>query len=90
MKYTQREFYLLMQAHEEKRLDELEFEAVKALMIRKAYHSDKKNMAVTDFFDRTQVDGKSREEVLREKIEQAKEDQSWLNQIDFSSLKGGK
>lgn len=81
-----------MQANKEKRLDKLEFEAVKALMMRKAYHSNKKNMTVLDFFDREKasMSEADRARAFVQKVEEAKQNQVWLNQINFSSVKGGK
>ncbi len=92
MNYTPKEFYLLKQANEQKRLDQLELEAVKALMMRKAYHSDKKNMTVLDFFDREKasMSEADRAGVFAQKVKETQQNQLWLNQIDFSSVKGGK
>ena len=92
MNYTPKEFYLLKKADEQKRLDQLELEAVKALMMRKAYHSDKKHMTVADFFDREKaaMSEQDRQKVFTQKVEEAQQNQVWLNQIDFSSVKGGK
>lgn len=92
MNYTPKEFYLLKKADEQKRLDQLELEAVKALMMRKAYHSNKKNMTVLDFFDREKasMSEADRARAFAQKVEEAQQNQVWLNQIDFSSVKGGK
>lgn len=75
---THREFFMMLEQRVEKTYDELEREAVKAIMMRAAYHSDKKNMKPTDIFDRNHV-GEDDEDI-KEKMERQ---QNFVNNLQF-------
>jgi hypothetical protein len=80
---THKEFYMMMEQRVEKNYDELERESIKAMMMRAAYHSDKKNMKATDLFNRDQI-SKGKELDDEDMKEKMRKQQEFLNRLDFS------
>lgn len=79
---THKEFYMLMEQRVEKSYDELERESVKAMMMRAAYHSDKKNMTAKDIFDREKIE-KEKELDSDDVKEKMRQQQDFLNRLNF-------
>lgn len=73
----------------EKIYDQLEIEAVKALMMRTVYHHDpKKKLKPDDLFKRPDKESMKQKQVenLKEKL---KHQEEWLNQFQFSPVERG-
>jgi len=79
---THKEFYMMMEQKVEKTYDELERESVKAMMMRAAYHSDKKNMTAKDIFDRNKIE-KEKELDSEEMKEKIRKQNEWVNNLNF-------
>lgn len=79
---THKEFYMMMEQKVEKTYDELERESVKAMMMRAAYHSDKKNMKPIDLFDRNNIE-KEKELDSEEMKEKIRKQNEWVNNLNF-------
>lgn len=85
MSLTHKEFHLLLESQIEKNYDEMEKQAVQALMMRKAYHTKpKKNLKVNDFFKRpSKHDQDPKQENIEDKKKRLDQQQQWLSRFNF-------
>lgn len=80
LRLTQREFYLLMDAKEDKIYDRIEFMSVQAILTASAINTTKKNLKAQDLFKRPK---KGQQQSAKDAKQRIQRNQEFLNSLNF-------